>query len=283
MFQDLDSTFQHIFGDPATPADLRNADVSFLTPDMNYSPDTATINLFLFAMHENREQRDPEPIIEMNNAGTYIRRRPPIRVDCIYLVTAWSHQNDDLKIQEEHKLLALALAWLSRYPNIPNTMLQGSLTSQPEPPPVYVAQRDEHLSLSEFWNALGIPPRAGFTLTVTISMELAVSTPEGLPVVTKEIKIHKLTAPETLGPILADQFQIAGTVRDNLGQPITGVEVTLVELGWKFTTLADGRFTFILLNAGNYTLQADAAGFNQASLAITVPGTTLDSYDIQMS
>ncbi len=284
MFQDLDSTLQHILDLPSAPVDLRNADVSFITPDKSYNPGTATINLFLFSVTENREQRDPEPIIELDNTGTYVRRRPPIRVDCTYLVTAWSHLNHALKIQEEHKLLALALAWISRYPTIPFGMLQGSMTTQPQPPPVKTAQVEERINLSEFWNALGIAPRAAFTVTVTVSMELAVSTVEGEPVVTKEIKIHKLTAPETLGPVLVDQFQIAGTVRDAALQiPIKDAVVTIVELGWTFTTLDDGHFTFSILEAGNLTLKVTAAGYAQATLAITVPGTVLDSYDIQMT
>ncbi len=284
MFQDLDSTLQHIFDFPAAPVDLRNADISFITPDKNYNPGTATINLFLFSVTENREQRDPEPIIEMDNTGSYVRRRPPIRVDCTYLVTAWSHLSSQLKIQEEHKLLALALAWISRYPTIPSGMLQGSLSTQPLLPPVKTAQVEERINLSEFWNALGIAPRAAFTVTVTISMELAVSTFEGEPVVTKEIKIHKLTAPETLGPLLIDQFEIAGTVRDAaLETPIKNAVVTIVELGWTFTTLDDGHFTFSILEAGNFNLKVTAAGYSQANLAITVPGTVLNSYDVQMT
>jgi hypothetical protein len=284
MFQDLDSTLQHILDYATAPLDLRNADVSFITPDKNFSPNTATLNLFLFSVTENREQRDPEPIIEMDNTGAFVRRKPPIRVDCTYLVTAWSHLNGSLKIQEEHKLLALALAWISRYTFIPDWMLQGSLTTQPVPPPVKTAQVEERINLSEFWNALGIAPRAAFTVTVTISMELNVSIFEGEPVVTKEIKIHKLTAPETLGPLLIDQFEIAGTVSDSaLHTPIKNAVVTIVELGWTFTTLDDGHFTFSILEAGNFNLQVTAAGYSTANLAITVPGTVLDSYDIQMT
>ena len=284
MFQDLDSTLQQILDDAAAPADLRNADVGFLTPDKTYAPGTPTINLFLFAVHENRDQRDPTPLIEQNNTGVYVRRRPPIRVDCTYLVTAWSNLTGSLKIQEEHKLLALALAWISRYPTIPAGMLRGSMTSQPQPPPVKTAQPEERLNLSEFWNALGIAPRAGFTVTVTVSMDLAVASPEGQPVVTKEITIHKFMAPEVLGPVLVDQYQIAGTVRDaTLNTPITGAEVTLVELGWKFVTQSDGRFTFSILETGNFHLKVAAVGYTLATVAITVPGTVLNSYDVPMT
>lgn len=284
MFQDLDSALQRILDDLAAPADLRAADVSFLTPDKGYSPGRPTVNLFLFAVHENRERRDPTPIVEQDSTGSYVRRWPPIRVDCTYLVTAWSAQAGALKIQEEHKLLALALAWISRYPAIPAGMLHGSLATQPQPPPVKTAQAEERLGLSEFWNTLGIAPRAGFAVTVTVSMELAVSRPEGPPVVTKEMVVHALTAPGTLGAVLADQYRIAGTVRHaTLHTPIDGAEVTLVERGWKAITRSDGRFTFAVLDAGTFHLDVSAAGFTPVSVAVTVPGAVLNSYDISMT
>jgi hypothetical protein len=273
-----------MLADAAAPAELRAADVSFLTPEKTYTPAGPTLDLFLFAVHENRDLRNPETFIEQNAAGLYVRSRPPVRVDCTYLVTAWSILKDALKIQQEHRLLALALAWISRYPRIPAGMLQGAMAAQTEPPPVRTAQLEERLNLSEFWNALGIPPRAGFTVTVTVALDLAVSTPEGPPVVTKDLRFYALTAPETLGVALESQFQIAGTVRDAASRtPIRGAEVTLVELSRKATTEVDGRFSFTIPQAGNYHLSAIAAGHSQADLAITVPGAALNSYDISMA
>ena len=284
MFQDLDSTLQNMLDTPSAPADLRSAEVSFLTPDKAFTPGAATIDLFLFEVHENREQRNPEPIIELDSTGMYVRRRPPIRVDCVYLVTAWSTRSAALKIQEEHLLLALALAWLSRYPVIPLPLLSGSMATQPFPLAMKVAQSDEHLSLSEFWNALGIAPRAGFTVTVTISMELNLQTPEGEPVVTKEIKIDKLLAPETLGATLDLGFEIAGTLRAaGTLVPIANAAVKLVELGQTATSDSLGHFYFSILSAGSFTLTSSAAGFSPATKAITVPAAVLNAYDIQMT
>ena len=38
MFQDLDTTLEAMLDDAAAPTDLRNADVSFDTPDKDYKP-----------------------------------------------------------------------------------------------------------------------------------------------------------------------------------------------------------------------------------------------------
>jgi hypothetical protein len=41
---------------------IKEADVSFETPDKNYTPSQSTLNLFLQDVKENRELRNPEPL-----------------------------------------------------------------------------------------------------------------------------------------------------------------------------------------------------------------------------
>src|SRR6185436_10808074 len=105
MFQDLDDTIEAILDDAGAPVELRDAAVSFETPDKNFAPAQPTINLFLYEVKENRDLRDPVPITEIVG-GQFVRRMPPLRVDCCYLVTAWSAQAGASKIAEEHLLLA---------------------------------------------------------------------------------------------------------------------------------------------------------------------------------
>src|SRR6266550_6358218 len=128
MFQDLDSTLTAILNDPAMPAslvNLKNADKSFVTPDKNFAPGQKTVNLFLYEVKENRQLRDPEPIVERVGT-TFVQRPPPLRVDCCYLVTTWSSRGGAVGVAEAHELLAQALLWLSRFPTVPSTYLQGS-------------------------------------------------------------------------------------------------------------------------------------------------------------
>lgn len=171
MFDDLDATLRAVLADPAAPADVRAADVSFETPDKDYRPGQPTVNLFLYEVQENRTLRDAAPYADRTN-DTAVRRVPPVRMDCTYLMTIWSPKSGALKAEEEHRLLGMTLLWLNQVPQIESTFLRGSLADppQPYPLPTLVAQRKEDQSDGQFWTALGITPRPAFSLTVTIAM-----------------------------------------------------------------------------------------------------------------
>lgn len=173
MFHDLDATLRAMLDDATAPADVRAADVSFDPPDKDFTPSTPTVDLFLLDLQENRTLRDPSPLRE-RYGRVVVDHRPP-RVDCSYLVTTWSAQSGALKVEEEHRLLGRVLAWLATFHVVDPRFLKGSLATpaQPTPPPLEVAQTREGVNLGQFWNALGVPPRPAFTLTVTIALPVA--------------------------------------------------------------------------------------------------------------
>jgi hypothetical protein len=279
MLNDLDQTLRAILDDAAAPTELRNADVSFETPDKNFAPAQATVNLFLYEVKENRELRDPVPITEIV-AGTFVRRTPPLRVTCGYLATGWSNAVGPARVVEEHRLLGQALLWLSRFPTIPAGFLQGALAVQPFPLPTMVAQADGNRSNGEFWSALGMPPRPAFTVTVTIAMDLSLSLQEGPPVSTKEIRLQQI-AP---AGVMESVFSIGGTVRDAATTAvIAGAGMTLLESGVSTVSDADGRFLFDGLQPGAYTLRAVAPGFATLDTAIVVPGAATDAFDVSLT
>jgi hypothetical protein len=281
MLDSLDEALTRILDAPKAPAELRNADVSFETPDKNYNPNLPTVNLFLYEVKENRELRDPIPIVE-RVADEFIRRKPPIRVDCSYIVTTWSSQTGPAKVRQEHLLLSQALLWLSRFPTIPNNYLQGSLANQPFPPPTMVAQVDGNKNAtSEFWTALGISPRPTFNLMVTIAIDLRVAVPEGLPVVASEIRLLEIDKPASL----QRWFDISGRVSEaaNPNNFIDKAEVKLVEKNQLVKTNDRGQFIFSQLTAGNYTIEVSKVGFATQDKAIAVPGESATAYDISLS
>jgi hypothetical protein len=59
MLHDLDASLRRLLGDADAPAELRAADVSFVTPYRDYAPSQPTVNLFLHQVHEHAELRDP--------------------------------------------------------------------------------------------------------------------------------------------------------------------------------------------------------------------------------
>ncbi|MFD0689870.1 DUF4255 domain-containing protein [Actinomadura fibrosa] len=170
MFQDLDQTMAALVRDAAAPDALRGAQVAFDTPDRDYRPDQTTLNLFLHEIAENRVLRDEARVLE-RTPDAVTARLPAVRLDCDYLVTAWSHQTGGLRTAEEHALLGAALVWLARFPVVPDRVLRGSLTTQPYSLPMTVARSAEGQAMGHFWSALGIPPRPAFGLTVTVAAE----------------------------------------------------------------------------------------------------------------
>jgi hypothetical protein len=185
MFHDLDTTIKRILDDPPAPQQLREAEVSFETPKQGYAPAQQEVNLFLHQVKENLELRDLVPI-RSQVGGVTQQRRPPLRVDCTYMVSAWSPNANATGVVEEHRLLGQALLWLSRFPTIPPGYLAGALVGQPFPAPTLVAQLDGDRHSGEFWSALGIAPRPTFSLTVTIALDLDVPITTGPPVTSIE-------------------------------------------------------------------------------------------------
>jgi hypothetical protein len=64
MFQDLDATLQAVLSDAAAPGALRNAEISFDTPDRDFQPQHASVNLFLHEVSENRALRDDARVLQ---------------------------------------------------------------------------------------------------------------------------------------------------------------------------------------------------------------------------
>jgi hypothetical protein len=277
MFHDLDETLNQILDDRAAPKELREAEVSFLTPHGTYEPQGATVNLFLYEVKENLVLRDVQPIVTQRN-GVYQRRRPPLRVDCTYMASAWVAKPpaDEATVKLEHQLLGQAFAWLSCFPTIPDRYLKGGLTTQPYPPPTIVAQMDGDRRSAEFWSALGIPPRPTFSLVVTIALELEIAAVEaGPPVIAIEGLYGAPGEPETLR-------HIGGRVLDDKGKPVVGALVELLEAGLQARTDSSGRYLLPHPADGSYTLRVTAVGFTPAAQTLVVPGWP-EAYEVRLT
>jgi len=278
MFQDLDSTINQILNDPAMKPGLKelfDANVSFITPDKNLQLTGATVDLFLYEVKENRELRDPTPIVE-KNGDSFIRKEPPLRVDCSYIVTAWSDPNatGDAKVIEEHRLLAQALLWLSRFPTIPADKLQGSLANQLFPPPTMVAQMDPNKNAGDFWFALGIPPRPAFYLVVTITMDLGLQV-EGPLVTTRSTEF------KPYGLEQENWVQVGGRIL-SAGQGVGDALVDILDAGLRTRSDSEGHYSFVRVPEGAHNIRVVATGFQPKTQPLTVPGKPED-YDVTLT
>ncbi|ANZ28494.1 hypothetical protein A4U64_26755 (plasmid) [Rhodococcus sp. WB1] len=274
MFGDLDLTLAKLLTDATVVPTMAGVAISFAPPDKTSTFDDPTFDLFLYGVRENRVLRNPVPILE-RVGPSFVRRTPPLRMDCDYLATAWSKEAGAAGVAEERKILADGLLKLSRFPTIPETYLQNAMVGQPFAVPMWVAQSDDSKSLGEFWSALGVSPRASFHLVVTIAMDVGVTTSEGPPVTTREVRLEDDLDPATRGESV---FSIGGVVRDGAGG-IAGATVT-VDGRRPARTDAAGRFRIRGLDAGTHTLRATAPGHVDRAEEITVPAAAVNDYDI---
>lgn len=169
MFADLDMTLKTLLELELSHV-IPNTEISFETPAHDFKPNPPCIDLFLYDVRENRELRSNEWITERQNNDLVIKKRPPVRVECSYLITAWAGAGAG-NARDEHQILGEVMKVLLRHPTIPAQVLQGALIGQEPPLPAVSLQPGRLQSLGEFWQALGGTPKVALNYTVTIGVE----------------------------------------------------------------------------------------------------------------
>jgi hypothetical protein len=284
MIDDLSHTLRTILTRDV-PEPLKSAQIVFERPSELFNPQQTTVDLFLYDIRENLELRSNEPVIEREN-GRVGTRRPPLRVACSYLVTAWpGGSTGDAAALLEQKLLSQALQVLSVQPTIDPKLLQGSLKGQEPPLPMVTALVDPQKNLSEFWTALGNKMRPSLTVRVTISIRDLIAPETAHMVITEDLRFGVRSAPdeESIIPAtLEERFRIGGRVSDALNQPVRAGIVTIVELGLSARTNADGRFVLGMIKSGDFTLQVKTATTEQ-EFAVKVPAPSGKNYNVQLT
>src|ERR1700736_4270101 len=182
MIQDVDESLRALVKRDALNGS--KADVAFDAPTKDWSSrrNTPTVDLYLYDIREDLEQRevmwedirgdarDPRLITE--------RRPPPRRFKLSYLVTAWTQRPED-----EHRLLSSLLACFLAHQRMPADMLTGSLAASGEsvlmsialPPP-------QDRSISDVWSALGGELKPSLDLVINAPVPVNFSQAPGPPV-----------------------------------------------------------------------------------------------------
>jgi protocatechuate 3,4-dioxygenase beta subunit len=260
--------------EPQTFPLLQGKEIEFARPDKDYKPKAnGSVCVFLYDIRENRELRSNEPL-RVNSNGQPAIARPPTRVVCSYLITAWPAEavGDDLNLLEQ-QLLSEVLILLSRYPTIPVDALGGKLANpeQPVPPPMITAQAEGLNNISEFWTAIGSNLRPSLNVKATIAMQ--VSPPEAEA---------KRPTERILREDKPARLPVKGQVNDEKHVPIKGARIAIVELGLSTTSDRDGQYAFSDVPIGKYNLsinwRADEK-LARRNLEISVPGAP-GAYDL---
>ncbi len=248
------------------------------------------VNIYMFDIRENRRLRSNARTRIVNN-GTVSEQAAPNRIDCHYVISAWSPTTITPATEptlDEHALLYETLAVLMQHaPFNPSRIYAPAspeLAAVPElirnsDLPTDIAPSEGFGKLSEFWG--GMDPEARWKPVIYLVVTLPVLLlPDivGPLVITKEIRLEAIDLPGTQ----QIWFQIAGTVRNtNTLDPISGADVSIVELSLETVTDENGRFSLTMIPADNYTLRT-TVGPTTADLAVTVPTAVANGYDVTL-
>ena len=273
--------------------------VGFRAPDSSWRPDVGNlstkkaVNVYLLELRENRRLRTNE-VIETHSNGLSFREPAPPRVDCHYLITAWSGAEESAgKTTDEHDILGDALAVLMEarplnarrvfgttpFPtNFPPELEDADLPATVVPPEGFAKH-------PEFWGTLRgdvNPWKPAIHLVVTVPVVVSRQF-DGILVTTRITTYRQEGDPgETL-------IQIGGHVRRTTAPqaPVDGAVVELRrspagELVASARTNELGRFTFLGLAAGGYAITARAPGLPPTTTApFDVPSAT-GAYDVSV-
>lgn len=169
MIDAIDETVRNLVLDGLPPG-YESVTITFDVPDESFPGPAVTlpaIDLFLFDIHRNGELQDTHPR-HARSDGAWRRHTPQVRVDCHYLVTAWTGEDDTLG---EHRLLGAVMSALLRHSRIPDDLLAEGLGEQPRAVRALALERESLGATSEFWRALGCKPRASLRFTITVAVE----------------------------------------------------------------------------------------------------------------
>ena len=172
MFHDLDATLAALL---EAELAVDNVAVSFAAPDDQFPPSSVglpAISFFLYDVRENTGLRTNQWELEQRDDGTTTRLRPPVRVDCSYLITAWSSDGAPNPVEDEHQLLGEVLKVLLRHRALPAAYLRGALIGQDPPLRAKILADSQLHSLGELWQAMGGKPKAALHYGVTLSVDL---------------------------------------------------------------------------------------------------------------
>lgn len=272
--------------------------VGFRAPDNEWADDVVdlqlnALNVYLVDLRENRKLRSNERERRFDNGLAY-DDPAPARLDCHYLITAWSPTKELTPqvepVLDEHELLYQATAVLLKNaplnPSRVYPLNSGPLNDWPArfrevDLPTAVAPVEGFPKLAEFWGTMGANQRwkPALYLVVTVPVELLREIAG--PMVTTRITEYRHSGrPETAEVWI----QIGGTVFDKDGHTVAGAWVRLETISDEplqtTETDAKGRFTFNNLRVGRYQLRTRTAAGEKVRQNVDVPSDS-GEYDLK--
>ncbi len=303
MIDHLDALLHRLFRNAIAELSA-DAQVRFQPPDEDWRSIVSTItdgagnpanslNVYLADLRENRKLRTNERE-RMVVGQDVLEVPPPRRVDCHYLISAWSPVSVTVGIDptfDEHALLAEAARVLGAHDELDPVAIYA-MSHPPVPPPPAIADERFPLTLlpvegfpkyAEFWGTMGDKNRWKPCVYAVVTVALKEAPMRSGPMVTTAMMDTRIIDVPSTSNLL---MQFGGTVRATTGPnapPVAGAWVDLRTTSGTRRQLVrtdkDGRFLLVQVASGSYQLRVSATGFGTMVNAIDVPASS-GSYDL---
>lgn len=296
MINHLDNLLRHLLL-TQLPQLNTEAQIRFRPPDEDWRNEVQNniqalaLNIYLLDLRENRRLRSNARVRTGEVNGNVMLEPAPARMDCHYLISAWSPAQPGPAVEptpDEHALLYNASAVLMNNTPLNPTAVYGEgappLAAIPDlirnaDLPVSILPVEGFPKLSEFWSTMGGNHRWKPVIYVTATLPVALVEENAGPIVTTRITEFR---PANDPSAIETAVQIGGQVRSAAGALIEDALVDVVDAGLRAKTDENGRFSFPLVPQGSRTLRAVAVGFTPAIRVVEVPDP-FNSYDFELS
>jgi len=250
------------------------------------------LNVYLADVRENRTLRSNERVRRFEN-GMATDSPAPRRIDCHYLISAWSPAAATTTVEpsiDEHALLYKAAgALMTAEPLVPRRVYAPNPLPAGFPGVIADAELPTQLlppegfpKIAEFWGTFGTVHPWRPMLYVVVTLPVILSEEIAGPMVTTRITEYRQAGSPEAGEVFAE---IGGTIT-SAGVPVAGawvrIEDTLGAALATTTSAENGRFTFGGLRPGTYVLRVRATGFTEATRTAGVPSPS-GNYDFQLT
>lgn len=279
MITDLDQTIKKLLIEEL-PIKNGEIDVKFEQPTREWSAKLAkpTVNFFLYDVRENNTLRQHQWQPANGNGRPLdpaARKRTPFRVDCTYMLTTWATDPGD-----EHRLLTRCLLALFRHPVLPEDRLVGSLQNPTFELQARLAAHDKLTNPAEVWSALDNELRPSVSYIVTLALDpWSVVTGPAVHSFTMRLGQSENPQRQEMAAETAVTTNIIGGALRKGAHPQSGVDVALKGTGFMETTDENGRYRFLGVPSGDYTLLAWTGRSKPQEKKISVPA---GDYDVEL-
>ncbi len=226
-----------------------------------------TVDLFLYDLREAVE-RSEATLSERRANGQAVALAPPLRLELTYAVSVWTSS-----VEDEHRLLSQVLSILFSYRQLPDELLaahaNGGSALRVEQTSVGRPREEK----ADFWTSVGGAYKASIDYVVHLTIESGATFVRGPQVRTQTVRFADADAPARA---LAELHRVGGTVRRASGEPVAHAWAVLPASGLWAATDVGGRFRINRVQPGEQELVVRAVTGEQQTVAIDVPGASVD-------